>query len=369
MVDFRRRYVPVLVWFVVLGLVASILAGRVRRQEFIGLAQALQYRISAPIAGRIDSVLVRELDAVNPGDVVARLDGSALEARKATELAQARQLTARLAAERSRLTAGAGLLSEGYSMSLRRFRMDEEERSLSALSLRVLVEGDLVEQERLHLEAERAEQLLSKGLVSEAERDLAVLSHRRIAERVEHNQDLLLRTEEEQRQAAGRRQQFESEHTGEAALAPALTPLIDAIRVQESRLEELRVEQSNLLLRSPVAGEVSQILCRKGQAIAPGEPVVVIAERVPGEILAYLPEVAAGRLRPNSAVAVSRRADPSRTAESRVTRVGAAIEPIPQQLWRDPRIPEYGLTVAIAMVPALTLTPGEVVFVRSAAPG
>jgi len=130
-------------------------------------------------------------------------------------------------------------------------------------------------------------------------------------------------------------------------------------------LEELRVEQKSHVLRSPVAGEVVQVLARKGQAVAPGDPIVVIAERIPAEIVAYLPEAAAGRLTERSLVTVIRRADPSRSVESVVTRVGSSIEMTPQQLWRDPRVPEYGLPVAIAAAPALALTPGEVVFVRS----
>jgi len=176
------------------------------------------------------------------------------------------------------------------------------------------------------------------------------------------NRALLARTEQEMGEAARRRIDFEQGRSG--GVEPALAPLEEAVRVQAGVLEELRVEQASLVLRAPVAGEVSRILCRDGQAVPLGEPVAMIVESVPREIVAYLPERAAGRLKERSVVAVERRGSPGRVAESVVTQVGTSVEATPAQLWRDPRVPEYGIAVAIAAVPALELVPGEVVYVR-----
>ncbi len=363
--DFRRRQLPLLVWLVALVVVGSMLTYRATSHEFTGLAQVMQYRVSAPVAGKIEDVLVKELDDVRTGDIVARLDEEPLKARIQTALAAARQVAAELTVARAQLGSGAGPLVERYSNSLRRFRMDEAQSELNALALRVQVEGDQVALEKLALDAQRAEKLYAKGLISESELDTTRLSRKQIAQKVDHNRELLARTEDELRDAAQRRQEFQRSRDGDAGVEPALAPQEEAVKVQAARLEELRVEQRNLVLRAPTAGQISQVLCRRGQSVTPGEPIVVIAERIPTEILAYLPEAAVGRLRERSVVSVARRADPRHTAESVVTRVGASIEAIPQQLWRDPRVPEYGLPVVIAAVPALRLTPGEVVFVKT----
>ena len=363
--EFRRSQAPVIVWLVAAATVAALLAGRVRSHEFIGLARVVQYQVASPVDGRIEVVLVRELEKVEAEDIVVRLDDELLEKRIRTALAEAARLTAELGAERARLTAGGGPLAEGYSADLRRFRMDEAGRELEVLALRATIGTDEVERERLRLEADRADSLLEAGVLSETERDVAKLAHRQMETAVETNKALLASTEEEHRQASLRRQEFERGHSGRNNVEPALLPLEEAVKVQLALLEELRVEQKSHVLRSPVAGEVVQVLARKGQAVAPGDPIVVIAERIPAEIVAYLPEAAAGRLTERSLVTVIRRADPSRSVESVVTRVGSSIEMTPQQLWRDPRVPEYGLPVAIAAAPALALTPGEVVFVRS----
>jgi multidrug resistance efflux pump len=365
MEDFRRARLPLVVWLAAASMAAALLTGRARGREYIGLASAMRYTVSSPVAGRVEAVLVRELDEVRKGQIVARLEDEMLQARIQTAVTTTKQLTAELEAEQARLTAGRGPLAEAYSSDLRRFRMDEQGRRLSVLSLRVEVENDQIEYERLRLDADRAAQLYERGILSEAERELARLAAKQVAARLESNKELLATTEAEVREATRRREDFERAHPSAAQVRPALAPLEEAIHVQEGILQELRAEQANLVLRAPVSGAVTQVLCRKGQAVGPAEPILVVSEDTPTEILAYLPESAAGRVHEQTIVEITRRADPSRVAESVVTRVGASFELKPLQLWRDPRVPEHGLPVAIAAVPALRLTPGEVVFVRT----
>lgn len=361
----RREQLPVLVWLVAASLSAYLLASRVRSHEFVGLAQALQYEVSASIDGTVDAIPVKLFDAVAVGDVVARLDDRLVEAQLRTATAEASRISAELGAERSRLTAGAGPLAEGYSSDLRRFKIDEEQFALETLSLRVAVESDEVEVERLKVEAARAQALFESGVLGEADRDAAQLAHRRVVVQLARNRDLLERMEGQEQAARHRREDFERSHPSPAGVSPVLQPLVEAVKVQSARLEELRVQMRSLTLRSPIAGEVSQVLCRPGQSVTPGEAVVLISEKIPTEILAYLPEAAAGRVREKTQVLIARRSDPSRQAESYVTRVGATIQATPSQLWRDPQRPEYGLPVSIAVTSALSLTPGEVVFVRT----
>ena len=89
----------------------------------------------------------------------------------------------------------------------------------------------------------------------------------------------------------------------------------------------------------------------------------MVAERSPREIYAYLSEPQGVLVDENTPVLVASRNNPKKVAESIVIRVSPTIQPLPQRLWRDPRTPDYGRAVVIAGVPALGLTPGELVSV------
>jgi HlyD family secretion protein len=363
--DLRRGLLPAVVWTLAAVAAGVMLGSRARSREFVGLAQALRYEVSAPVSGTIVSVPVHELERVEAGDVVAQLDDEALEAQVRTAVTAAGQLSAELEAARSRLTSGGGPLAEGYASDLRRFWLDEQRRGLDALSLEVTVETDQVELERRRLDFERTQKLYDDGLVPEMDRDNAELVMKEVATRIASTQALLDQTRADQQTAQKRREDFERSHPYEPALDAALRPLVEAVNVQHSRLEELRVERKHLTLYSPIAGEVSQVLCRPGQAVVPGEAVVMVTEPIPQEIIAYLPERMAGHVAERTVVTIARRSDPNRAAQSFVTRVGASMETLPAILWRDSNRPEYGLPIAIAATPALKLTPGEVVFVRA----
>ena len=114
----------------------------------------------------------------------------------------------------------------------------------------------------------------------------------------------------------------------------------------------------------PVLGQVSQMLCSTGQSVIPGEPIMMIAERSVREIVAYLSESDGRRITLDTPVMVTSRNQPGMTAESVVIRVGPTIQALPQRLWRDPALPDYGRAVVIAAAPAMALTPGELVDVE-----
>ncbi|MHC4483362.1 MAG: hypothetical protein ACYSW4_07410, partial [Planctomycetota bacterium] len=56
--------------------------------------------------------------------------------------------------------------------------------------------------------------------------------------------------------------------------------------------------------------------------------------------------------------------EPAQVAASQVVYLGANIELMPQQLWQNPNIPEWGRPVLIKIPPGPELVPGEVVGIR-----
>ena len=98
----------------------------------------------------------------------------------------------------------------GWENNLRRFQTDEEERRLAVLELRVTIESDEIELERLTLNLERSKPLLRAGLIGQGEYDQMRLLRDTVAQRTEDNEVLLAQTEKELRAAQQRREGFEA---------------------------------------------------------------------------------------------------------------------------------------------------------------
>ncbi len=364
--DFKQRYVPLMVWSIAALVCVIMLTGRATRFEYIGLARSMQYEISASTTGQIDVLLVDLYDSVEAGDVVAKLDDTELTARIERSRATIRQLGAELSATRLQFATASKLDEASLSNDLRRFQTDEGDRRLAGLELRAVITSDEIELERLNLELQRAGPLLETGLIDQAEYDSIRLLHNEARVRIDENRVLLSQTESEYRTAKLRREAFEEGLPSLPQTESLSQPLHAAIEVENQRLLEIRSRHAATVLRSPVTGQVSSILARRGQTVVPGELILTITDGTVTEILAYLNEADGHRARANTPVLVASLSRPETVAESFVIRVAPDIELMPERMWRAPSQPEYGRAVVIAAVPSLNLTPGELLDIRLA---
>jgi multidrug resistance efflux pump len=362
--DFRRQKLPRIVWGVAALACLALLVDRGSRFEYVGLAQALDYEISAGTTGLLQAVLVDPYDEVEAGDVVAKLDDAELNARLERSHAAIRQLNAELLAARAELLSAHGRERAQWTDDLRRFQTDEEERRLAALELRATIESGEIEEQRLGLDLERAEPLRKTGLIGTAEYDRVRLTHAEVRKRNEESRALLEQHEREYLAAQARRREFESGLPHFVEEDPMLRPLEAAIEVEARQLEEIQARRQALVLRTPVTGQVSQVLCRAGQNVVPGETVLTVTEPAVREIVTYLAESDDRLVRRQATVQVASLRDPGRVAESFVVRLGPGLELLPQRLWPNPALPTYGRAVVIAPIPALDVRPGELLSVR-----
>jgi multidrug resistance efflux pump len=200
--------------------------------------------------------------------------------------------------------------------------------------------------------------------VAENHYDVARLERDELRQSLEDSRLLLVQTEEEYRAARQRRESYEADLPTDDLMESMLAPLRQAIEVETRRLEEIEVARRALVLRSPVDGQVTQILRRRGGSVRPGEPVLVVAEDSVREIVAYLAEDDNRPIEPSTPVIVSSRGVGGTVAESVVLRVGPGVQELPPRLWRNPRVPDYGRAVVIAAAPGTRLTPGEIVNIK-----
>ena len=363
--DFKQKTLPLAVWCVCSVVALVMLFSRASRFEYVGVAAAPSYEISSPAAATLASVPVALYDKVAPGDVVAVLDDTQVKTAIETARANVRLLSAELDAAKAGLGGSAG--ASGVATDMRRFAVDEDRQRLEALAINVTLQSDRVEMERRKVEARRAEMLRAADLLSDAEVDNARLLYEEVKRRNEENERLLQAAEAALRRTQARRVDYEYGGGGTGGEPAAFRPLREAINVEINKLKEVETQSEALVLKSPVAGRVSRILAARGQSVVAGEPILLIEEEAVREIVAYLREGDIRTVAPSSKVRITS-VRSGRVADSIVIAVGPGLEALPQRLWANPQVAEYGLGVTIGASPLMALTPGELVsvdFVRS----
>lgn len=359
----RLRGTPlnVAVWVIAFAVALWMLADRSAEIEFTGLARALEYEISPAAAGSVATLLVDLYEPVESGQPLVRLDDTAVVARLET----ARAALARSQAELAAQMAAAGFDDAGLAEDLRRFQVDEERLRLQVLELRVALEADRIEADRQAIQLKRTAALFADGILSESEYDDQRLLSERVERRIAEQEVLLAQTEEEQRIAAARVRSFEQRFSVTVAADSVIEPLRSALRIAELEVAEVEIERRGLTLRAPVNGRIGRVLARPGRSVTVGEPLLTVVEEIASEVVAYLPESHRDSIELGSTLVAWRRGAPTQTAESVVVRIGPAIEELPQRLWHDPNVPQYGRPFVVQGVAPLRPTPGEELGLRS----
>lgn len=358
--DLRRRGMPLLVWALAACVAGVLLMNRVGTAHYPGMAHAFESQVGPTVVGRVQTIVVNLNDHVVAGQAVVLLDDALLDAAIGTANANLRRLRAELSASAASLATASGRMAA----DMLRLQMDEDATRLKAQTLKATLEGDSIEVQRLTLDAQRQEQLVRQGIATKAQFDNAKLARDALAAKTEESRAVLAQTEKEWEQARARRESVQRTMPAGTLQQAQLQPLQEAIAVEEAALREIEVKREALVLRSPIAGQVSQVWCTAGQSVKPGDPVLTIVESAVRDIVVFVDETSARKIAPQQRVVLRRAIPPIVSAESSVISVGETVQQLPARFWRDPRIPTYGRTVVVASSPALPLTVGELVDVR-----
>lgn len=362
--DFKRGPATVIIWLLAIGATALLFDHRSRRFEYIGLARGIEHRIASETGGRIESLLVNLCEDVQTGDVVVKLDDSLLNARIETARASVRQLEAQLETAQLNLATNANSLLTDWQSKLADFQTQEEKYRIDALNLKVAIESDRIEEQRLHLEMERMRKLLEAEAASQRDYDMTQLQHDQVAIRIAENTSLVAKIEKDMREAAMRREEFARRLPAEHPTDDMIAPIRAAIRKEELEMEELQIQRRRMVLRAAVNGRVSQVLCQPGQVVSPSEPILLITEKYVSQIIGYISENDTTPVRENMTVQLARADQPKTVAEASILRLGIGIEELPARLWRDPRRPEFGRSFVVSAPQPLALAPSEKIVIR-----
>jgi multidrug resistance efflux pump len=312
--------------------------------EGSGTVEARNIRVGSKIGGRIDKVMVREGDSVQPGQVLITFDDKELEASLAQsranaekarrgyrpeEIAEARAVVAQARAEYE-------LKKNGY-------------RSEDIATAEADLDRAKADEIRTHLDFDRYDALAKKDLVSKQQHDAAEANWKvAVAQQqsARHKLDELqrgYRPEEIASAEAHYRQAQANFEKLERGNRPEDVDLAKAAYAYEAaRFRERQVI-------APSAAIVEVLDVRPGDLIAPNTPVATLLEKDQIYVRIYIPETEYGRLKLGQKAEVRVDSFPNTVFEGILEQINQQAEFLPRNVQtREERVHQvFGIKIRI----------------------
>lgn len=345
-----QRLAPGICLVATLGAAAWLQFGSEARGQVVGFAQVTPEAIAPTEIARVVSIGVGVGDEVQPGQVVAALDTTAIDDEIALAEAEKARLEAEVRAEQAVLAQKLDVEVEALEREQARQREEQSRVSAEARALdgemsrvKQLVEDrQAVFGELAALDLQRA---TVGALASEKPRTLGLLAKQIKA-------------------AEQRRKTIKQEDSATAAKLEA------DLRVAERNIERLERRRAGYALRATGRGRVAAIDKQPGEVAAAGEPVVRLVSA--GErVVTCVPERAALGIREGDAARLWIRGTSGEALRGRTVTLGPVVSELPARCWTSPKVPMWGREVTVALSDRIDVLAGqafEVVFEPAAAP-
>jgi len=357
---FRQGTLPVLCFIACCVFTVWLWQRQGRLPNTVGEIEAVRVDLAAATDGTL-APLARGpwtlFDEVEANQVVARIDDSVLREELKALQAELRRLENDLQANAERIAMEIADRQRAYLQDTTRLMWELQRLQLTILEHRAQLETDSMELLRLNTDLEFLEPMLAKNMVPEREVVNQRMLRDQVAKRIEVTSKSLQEAEQQHKELERRLRQYPQ--LEEPDIAKLLAPLESAVEAQKARIEQVQATINSLVIRAPMRGTICAIYCWPGQQVRRGAPILTLAAQHGRYIVAYVRQDQ--RLAPqvDMPVEVRPRLPASRPLLTRVERVGPQIEPVPLHHCRDPKIPEWGLPVRIALPTGFMGRPGE----------
>ena len=359
-----RHLLPLAVWFGCVALVVWLGLYDDSRRTVVGIVSSQRASIIAPRSGRITAVTTTLHQTVAQGQVIARLDDTALRLRLTKTNQELDILRAEIEKEQADIVAQAGRIENELefdaTIERRRRTTNVESARLTALATRAEIEEVRIRAQGAGIEADRIISLTVQGFASPSElvrlRTLKDALNKRLTELQNLHKQQNARTVMFEEQLA----EFQPKASTPAGVETSLTPLRLKLQRQATELEQIEHLRNQLLLRAPIPGQVTEVAVTEGEWTSSGQVVATIVANKPNGIVAYVaaPQSKwlqnAGRLE----VLTAARAP---LGETIIRSISPTSVRVPQRLWRDPKTPEWA--IAIELAPTDRARPGDLVHI------
>ncbi|MEN8128301.1 MAG: HlyD family efflux transporter periplasmic adaptor subunit [Planctomycetota bacterium] len=366
------RVLPMLVWAAAIVAVAALFLHQSETAQLKGIAFSHEQTINSVETGYLRSIAVSLYQEVKKGDTLAVIKENTvareeyvdtlLQAQRATAEAELEQLKAELAAAEDRLIADQFEHNSDVAAQERRLAIDLEQARLETLEIKAALGPDQLLLKDLEVELEIVKRLVTEQATEEYELQRAQAQHGILKEKVDQTQTLLKQAQANYELAQIRKDEFDQNIPNSPLLSnKELAPIRKAILVQEKKIAEIIKQRGIIVLTAPFDGIVNTLNCKPGQTVVRGDAIMTIVKPTPESITAWVPQKNIGQFAQNMKVKVVSLNAPRQTFISQISNMGPSLELIPQQLWRNPTVPEWGRSIQIPIQPSFACLHNEIV--------
>ncbi|MCK5565341.1 MAG: hypothetical protein KAJ07_08850 [Planctomycetes bacterium] len=366
---------PILVWVGAIFCVVGLFQKKAERFVVVGIAQSNSVQIASTCNGRLESIPVQLFEEVKQGQTLAVINTvldnekleSTLQAEQQVLFAEIEQLEAELNDSRRILDADTKDRRADWTAERRAFRSDIAKARLNILTIEATLKPDTIRLENLKLNDKIY--LMQDGIANSNtisyELKKMRLEYQELAKRVESNQALLDQANAELALAEDRREEYSANYPELVSSDEQIDDLIlKSINVVQKKIELLWVQPEPLVLKAPFDGIVRQLPCKTGEAVSTGISIVTIEEMLPSIVLAYTGDGPTNLIQEDMEVEMVTNNDPPQIGVTRVVTLGPAIEMVPDRLWRNPNVPQWGRPFLVQIPEGMNLISGEMVGIR-----
>lgn len=374
---FAHHMVPIIVWLVAVACVVALFFSRSQRIEVVGLARAQTHTVSTVVPGRVTNLPVALYQTVSKGEVVAVIDTLAdndaakeqLEAQKVTLSAQIEHLNAQLLPTRESIEAEAATLHASVASDHRNYTLDVDRANLQILELKTLIATGEMALQTSAAKVKTTRELVEEDVIDASELQLVQLEHDTILAQLTENKKQKQEAELQFANAKARLDEFLKKQIQVPSAEPALNVIRKEIEVYNKQIDDITAQlvsiqkRQNLTLVAPFDGHVTDIQSTLTEVVDVNQPILTITEANPSLVVAYIDNYYSDELQTNMEIQVVKLGTRIQMAECTIESVGSVVEQLPQQLWRDPTIPQWGRPFLV-QVRDLNLVAGERVGLR-----
>jgi HlyD family secretion protein len=342
-----RKRILILVILAAIVTATALYAGWLRRDAALqgsGTVEARNIRVGSKVGGRIDKVLVREGDSVEPGQILITFDDRELQAALEESRANAEKAQRGYRPEEiAEARAGAAQAKADYELRKNGYRQEDIDAAKADLDR---AKADEV---RAHLDFDRYDALAKKDLVSKQQRDTAEASWKVALAQQQSAQRKL-----DEWQRGYRPEEIASAEARYLQTQATLEKLAHGNRREDVELakaayayDQARYRERQVI--APAAAVVEVLDVRPGDLIAPNTPVATLLERDQIYVRIYVPETEIGRVRLGQKAEVRVDSFPNQVFDGAVEQINQQAEFLPRNVQtREERVHQvFGVKIRI----------------------
>ncbi len=343
----NRKRLLIIVVAAGIGAVAAYSMGWFHRETGLqgsGTVEARNIRVGSKVGGRIDKVLVREGDAVEPGQVLVTFDDKELHAtleqmRAAAEKAQRGFRPEEIEEAR----AAAAQARAEYEQRRNGYRQEDIDSAKADL------DRATADEIRAHLDAQRYDALAQKDLVSKQQRDTAEANWKMALaqkQNAQHKLEELQKGYRPEEIAAAEARYHQTQATLEKFERGNRKEDVEAAKAAFA-LEEARYRERQVV--APSAATVEVLDVRPGDLIAPNTPIATLLERDQIYVRVYIPETQIGHVQLGEKAEIHVDSFPNQVFNGVVDQINQQAEFLPRNVQtREERVHQvFGVKVRI----------------------